>query len=209
MSQGQYGLNAGLALQPDPGFTFVNPDLNYSADTLKNSNAVAIPVTGNYSFWMVENMFMYSPAHKVLGGQFTTLAIVNLANASVTADIPGTRLGVAGGGQGISDTWVQPFNLGWHLGRVDTWVGYAFVAPAGDFFPLSSSNNGSGYWGNNFATGTTCYVTKNKGTQLNLATIGSFTARRREPTLSLHDGVGPRTDASCQEKPGSARSDRL
>src|SRR5215469_11916803 len=124
MSQGQYGLNAGLALQPDPGFTFVNLDLNYSADTLKTSNAVAIPVTGNYSFWMVENMFMYSPAHKVLGGQFTTLAIVNLANASVTADIPGTRLGVAGGGQGISDTWVQPFNLGWHLGRVDTWVGY-------------------------------------------------------------------------------------
>lgn len=172
---GQYGLNAGLTLQPDPGFTFANLDLNYSADTLKNSNAVAVPATGNYSFWMIENIFMYSPPHKVLGGQFTTMGMVTLANASLTADIPSSQLGVTGaGGQGITDTWVQPVNVGWHLGRVDTWVGYAFVAPTGEFFPLSSSNNGSGYWGNNFATGTTFYVTKNKGTQLNLATNWEF-----------------------------------
>jgi len=69
---------------------------------------------------------------------------------------------------------VQPFILGWLLGRVDPWVGYAFVAPTGEFFPLSSSNNGSGYWGDNFATGTTFYLTKNKGTQRNLANNWEF-----------------------------------
>ena len=171
---GQYGLNAGLAMQPDPGFTFVNLDLNYSADTLKNSNAVAVPVKGTFSFWLVENLFMYAPAHRVLGGQFASFASLNFSNGSLTADIPNTQFGLNAGSQGITDTWVQPFNLGWHLGRVDTWVGYAFVAPTGEFFPLSTSNNGSGYWGNNFATGTTFYVTKNKGTQLNLATNWEF-----------------------------------
>jgi hypothetical protein len=56
---------------PPPGFTFANLDLNYSADTLRNSNAVAVPVKGNYSFWMVENIFLYSPHKKILGAQFS------------------------------------------------------------------------------------------------------------------------------------------
>jgi hypothetical protein len=33
---GQYGLNAGIA--PDPGFTFASLTINYSADSLKDSN---------------------------------------------------------------------------------------------------------------------------------------------------------------------------
>ena len=176
---GQYGLNAGATLLPPPGFTFANLDLNYSADTLKNSNAVAVPVAGTYSFWLVENAFFYAPHKKILGGQFTSMAMVNLANGSLTADIPASNLGVSGGGEGLTDTWVQPVNLGWHLSRVDTWVGYAFVAPTGAFSPGSSSNNGSGYWGNNFCTGTTFYATKNKATQLNLATNWEFHGTKR------------------------------
>jgi hypothetical protein len=184
---GQYGLNAGVAIMPPPGFTFANLDLNYSADTLKNSSASAVPVKGNYSFWMVENMFLYSPHHKILGAQFASMAMVNLANGSLTADLQsssfgvggGELFGVSGGGEGLTDTWVQPANLGWHLSRVDTWVGYAFVAPTGAFSPGSTSNNGSGYWGNNFCSGTTFYVTKNKATQMNLATNWEFHGTKR------------------------------
>ena len=176
---GQYGLNAGPALLPPPGFTFSNMDLNYSADTLKNPNAVAVPVKGNYSFWLVENFFFYAPHHKILGGQFTSMASVNLANGSLTADFPAANIGISGGGQGLTDTWVQPVNLGWHLNRADTWVGYAFVAPTGAFSPGSSSNNGSGYWGNNFCSGTTFYATKNKATQMNLATNWEFHGTKR------------------------------
>jgi len=184
---GQYGLNAGAALLPPPGFTFANLDLNYSADTLKNANAVALPVTGNYSFWFVENLFFYAPHKKILGGQFTSMASLNLANGSLTADLQspsfgvggGEVFGISGGGEGITDTWVQPVNLGWHLKRLDTWVGYAFVAPTGAFSPGSSSNNGSGYWGNNFCSGTTFYATKNKATQLNLATNWEFHGTKR------------------------------
>src|SRR5215467_8056671 len=142
---GQYGLNAGVAIMPPPGFTFANLNFNYSADTLKNSNASAVPVKGNFSFWLVENIFLYSPHHRILGAQFSSWAALNLANGSLTADIPASAFGISGGGEGLTDTWVQPVNLGWHLSRLDTWVGYAFVAPTGAFSPGSSSNNGSGY----------------------------------------------------------------
>jgi len=97
----------------------------------------------------------------------------------VTADIPAINFGASGGGEGLTDTWVQPVNLGWRLKRADTWVGYAFVAPTGTFSPGSSSNNGSGYWGNNFCSGTTFYATKNKATQLNLATNWEFHGTKR------------------------------
>ena len=79
----------------------------------------------------------------------------------------------------MADTWVQPANLAWNLKRADIWVGYAFMAPTGKFSPGASNNVGSGYWGNNFATGTTFYVTKNKGTSLNLATDWEIHGQKR------------------------------
>jgi hypothetical protein len=46
---GQYGLNAGIA--PDPGFTYANLTINYSADSLKNSSGSSVAgVTGTYGF---------------------------------------------------------------------------------------------------------------------------------------------------------------
>lgn len=181
---GQYGLNAGLALIPDPGFTPANITLNYSANSLKNSTASSVPVSGTYSFWSVENIFMYVPARKILGGEFSSMAALNLANGSLTADIPNTQFSASGGGEGMTDTWVQPVNLGWHLKRFDTWVGYAFVAPTGKFSPLASNNVGSGYWGTDFCSGTTFYVTKNKATQMSLATNWEFHGKKREINIT-------------------------
>ena len=181
---GQYGLNAGLGVQPDPGFTFANITINYSANSLRNSNGSKVPVQGTYSFWAIENIFMYAPPTKILGGEFVTMASLNLGNGSLTADIPSTQFSASGGGEGMADTWVQPANLAWHLNRVDTWVGYAFTAPTGRFSPLASNNVGSGYWGNNFATGTTVYLTKNKGTQINLATNWEFHGKKREINIT-------------------------
>ena len=78
------------------------------------------------------------------------------------------------GGEGLADTWVQPVTLGWSLKRADVKVGYAFMAPTGRFSPGASDNIGSGYWGNHFLTGTTVYLTKNKGTTANLFTDWEF-----------------------------------
>ena len=73
---GQYGLNAGIA--PDPGFTYANLTVNYSADSLKDSSGNSVPgVTGTYGFWDVENIFYYVPAHKILGGKFFTMAVLS------------------------------------------------------------------------------------------------------------------------------------
>ena len=170
---GQEGLNTGVL--PDPGFTYVNITLNYSADTLKNANGNSVPLTGSYDIWAIENAFAYVPKFKLLGAKLMFAVVVTPANGSLTLgaiNLP--NVSVNGGGEGLADTWVQPVTLGWSLKRADVKVGYAFMAPTGRYTPGASDNIGSGYWGNHFLTGTTVYLTKNKGTTANLFTDWEF-----------------------------------
>jgi hypothetical protein len=167
---GQFGLNAGAI--PDPGVTYANLALNYSASQLNGPNGNSIPgINGTYSFWVDENVFYYVPKHKFLGGYFMPYVALNYANGELVANIMGTNLTTGGGGSGFADMYVQPLNLGWHFGkRVDFVAGYAFLAPTGRFTQGASNNVGSGYWGNDITTGATLYITKNQGTTANLAT---------------------------------------
>jgi hypothetical protein len=52
---GQMGLNAGIL--PSPGFTYINMDIKYDTGSLNNSKSNAVPVTGNYNVWAIENIF--------------------------------------------------------------------------------------------------------------------------------------------------------
>jgi hypothetical protein len=167
---GQFGLNAGVI--PDPGITYANLALNYSASQLNGPNGNSVPgINGTYSFWVDENILYYVPKHKFLGGYFMPYIALNYASGELVANITGTNLGTGGGGSGFADTYVQPLNLGWHFGkRVDFNAGYSFTAPTGRFTQGASNNVGSGYWGNNITSGTTLYITKNKGTSANLTT---------------------------------------
>jgi hypothetical protein len=177
---GQFGLNAGVI--PDPGVTYANLALNYSAGQLNNSNGNSIPgITGTYSFWVDENIFYYVPKHKILGGYFMPYIALNWASGELVADITrgATNLGGSGGGSGFADMYVQPVNIGWHIKkRVDFNAGYSFTAPTGRYTAGASNNVGSGYWGNNITSGTTLYITKNQGTTANLTTAWEIHGQR-------------------------------
>jgi len=171
---GQMGLNAGV--QPSPGLTYVNMDVNYDAGTFNGPKGNSVPVTGTYNVWAIENIFVYVVDTKFLGGHFAVQAMFpTLANGSLVADftVPNqgsTNLGLSGGGTGLADLWLQPFTIGWHLKRLDLTVGDAFMVPTGRYSPGATNNIGSGYFGNHVVTGATYYVTKNKGTSVNLFT---------------------------------------
>jgi len=164
---GQYGLNAGVI--PVPGFTYMNLAMNYSAGQLNDSLGNRLPnLTGTYSFWLDENVFMFVPNKKILGGYFAPYANVNIANGNLVAVLTLPSLKTTGGGAGLADTFVAPVNFGWHFSRLDFNAGYAFTAPTGSYSAGASNNVGSGYWGHNFISGSTFYITKDKGTSANL-----------------------------------------
>jgi hypothetical protein len=171
---GQQGLNSGIL--PDPGFTYANITINYSADTLRNASGGSIPLNTAYNIWAVENIFFLIPGGKLLGAKVAPYIVAPTpANGSLTLgaiNFPNTT--VQGGGEGLADIWFQPVNLGWSLKRADINAGYAFVAPTGRYTPGATNNVGSGYWGNDLTMGSTFYLTKNKGTSANLFTDYEF-----------------------------------
>jgi hypothetical protein len=196
---GQYGLNAGLL--PDPGFTYANMTINYSADSLKDSNGNSVPLTGSYDIWAVQNIFFYVPKVKVLGAKLAVMVVApTLANGSLTlGSITFPNVAINAGGFGVADTWVQPVTLGWSLKRADVYVGYSFMAPTGRYTAGASDNIGSGYWGNHITTGSTVYLTQNKGTSVNLftdwelhgsKTTGAGTRATPAQTFTLEWGLG-------------------
>lgn len=163
---GQFGLNAGVL--PDPGFTYQNITMDYLTGTINDANGDGHKLPVSLDVWIVENNFMYVFNGKVFGGNYgISILFPTLANASLDlsqAGIHGTST------EGLSDLWLQPFTLGWHLKRADLWVGDAFMVPTGRYTPGAADNIGTGYFGNHAMTGTTIYITKNKGTSANIFT---------------------------------------
>jgi hypothetical protein len=176
---GQFGLNAGVL--PDAGFTYSNLSLNYRAKALRDANGDAVPVTGTYEFWVIENLFFYVPTPKVAGAKLVLMAMVPAANGSLTLprfDVSGTT------GYAMSDTWVQPATLGWHFERADVNAAYAFVVPSGRYTAGATDNVGSGYWGNHVNSGATVYLTKNKGTTANVFGNWEIHGRRKDTDIT-------------------------
>jgi hypothetical protein len=170
---GQVGLNAGVV--PAPGFSFVNITINYRAGAFNGPNGSAIPVTGNYNVWAVENVFYGVLDAKPLHGKVLFNFLITPASGSLDADIPTQNPGIpnlsaAGGGSGLTDTLVEPLGLAWQTKHADFQVGDWLLFPTGRYTPGASDNVGTGYFGNHLVDGITFYLTKNKGTSMNVFT---------------------------------------
>jgi hypothetical protein len=170
---GQMGLNSGI--MPSPGFSYVNISINYNSSAFNNASGTAIPVTGSYNVWAVENFFYYVPNLNVAHGNLGMSLILTPATGSLDADIPTQNPGIpnlsaAGGGGGLADLFLIPIAFGWHLKRADLLVGEGVMLPTGRYTPGATNNVGTGYFGNHLLTGETVYITKNKGTSANLFT---------------------------------------
>jgi hypothetical protein len=183
---GQYGLNAGVL--PDPGITYMNLTLNYSAGRLNFASDNPVNATGSYNVWAMENIFLYVPKFKILGAKFSPMvAFPTIATGSLTLPFLGDGVTVGTGGFGLADTWFQPATLGWHLPRADAWTAYAFMAPTGRYTPGATDNIGSGYWGNDFTGGGTFYLTKDMGTTANF--MGNW---------EIHGSIGHSSKCACR-----------
>ncbi len=202
---GQYGLNAGVL--PDPGITYADLNLNYSAGRLNFASGQPVKATGSYNVWAIENIFFYVPKFKVLGAKFAPMITFPiLATGSLTLPFLGNGVTEGTGGLGLADTWFQPLTLGWHLPRADVWTVYAFMAPTGRYTPGATDNIGSGYWGNDFSGAGTFYLTKDMGTTANF--MGNWEIHGAKTTrstdISTMFGTLP---INVQVTPGAAFTD--
>jgi hypothetical protein len=188
---GSNGLNSGI--QPAAGFSYLNMPGLYSASRLKAADGSPINTAGTFDLDTDQNFFIYTSKVKFLGGTYGAAFDLILANASIVAP----QIGVSFGGEGITDSFVQPVMLGYHYSRVDFTVALGLLVPTGRYTrPPVGGNLGSGYWGYMPSAGATIYLTKNKGTTFSGFGLYEFHGTKRYSevrpgqTFNFEGGLG-------------------
>jgi hypothetical protein len=189
------GINAtNPGVLPEPGLTYANIFTLYSFNKLKGPNGESLPVSGNVSVFIDQNIFIWVSKKKILGGaNFALMADLPVANSSLES----ATFGAIGGGSGLADSFYQPVTLGWHKKRADYQVGYSFTAPTGRFNAGASNNVGSGHWTNGPTAGQTFYLTKNKATAVSAYEYYEFHSNQH--TTDIHPGQTMNLDYSLTQ----------
>lgn len=186
--KGDMGLKAGS--QAPPGGYVAVPLYWYSADAVKNRNGDEV-LSGSLDAFVGGVGFNFVSTRKVGGAQYGVLVVLPFANNR----IQGTEIDENPGG-GLTDMYIQPINLGWHMKRADVTVGYGLFLPVGRYEDGASDNTGLGMWGHDLFAGTTVYL--NESRAWHAATMASldFQSEKKDSEtkvgniLNLEGGVG-------------------
>ena len=177
---GMSATNSGVT--PPPGFTYSNLLAIYSRHEFRGPRG-EILATGRNSVVMDLNSLVWVAKKEFLGGaKFSMSATIPIANNSLTSDI----VGAISGGEGLADSYYQPFILGWNRKRTAIRAVYGFLAPTGQFKAGANNNIGSGYWTHALSSGQTVYLTENKRTSFSAFQMYEFPTTQRE--TRIHPG---------------------
>jgi len=186
--KGDTGLKSGS--QAPPGGYVVLPLYWYSADAVKDRNGDEVLHGGLDAFVGGPGLNVVT-TKKLAGANYGFLVVLPFANNR----LQGTELDQNPGG-GLTDMYVQPLNLGWHLKTADVTAGYGLYVPIGRYEDGASNNTGLGMWGNEFFAGTTLYLDETR--TWHAATMASLDIQSKKKDseakvgniLNLEGGVG-------------------
>jgi hypothetical protein len=164
--RGQYGLASGT--QPPEGLVVSPFVYDYRAGTIVGPGGRDVPTSGSFNTFSPGLSLWWVSPLKVLGAHYGAQASVGLTSSAVEAP----RFDASQSSFGFGDTYVKPFELGWHTTYVDANVGFGLYIPTGRYAPGGSDNSGQGQWDYEFSAGGTLWP--DKGHHLNLATQAFF-----------------------------------
>jgi hypothetical protein len=188
---GTVGLKAGS--QAPPHFYAILPLLYvYNTDRVNTSEGDRLPIDADLTMSMYGAGFLKVTTKKVFGANY---GFSVLFPVGANARIQGTEID-ANPGAGISDSVVQPLNLGWHFSRADAVANYLVYVPTGRYTDGASDNTGLGMWGHEISFGTTVYL--NEARQFHAATLASFNFQTKKEdsetqvgnAMNLEGGIG-------------------
>lgn len=136
---------------PPPGVYLRDYNYIYFSDSYKEG-----PPAFNLFANVQAPRLIYITGHKLLGGYYGADIIVPFAYQNLDFSVfHNSRLG-------LSDIFVEPITLSWHIKQFDFAFGYGFWAPTGDFSRTDPVSPGKGFWTHMLTGGVTIYPDKEK-----------------------------------------------
>jgi hypothetical protein len=186
--KGDQGLKAGTQA---PEGIYVGAPLHwYTGDSIKDQNGRSSD-NGELGLFLGGPLVNVVTPHQILGANYGFMVALPIANARIEA--PRLDQNPA---PGVSDMYVQPVNLGWHLARADVMTGYGFYAPTGRYTAGADDNTGLGMWGHEVFAGTTVFFDEKKAWHAATTSALEFHSNKKDSEahvgtlLTLEGGVG-------------------
>jgi hypothetical protein len=180
---GTVGLKDGT--QAPPGIYAGVFGYGYNSGTVFTRNGTGLPIAGggsNYNF--IGAVVSVVTKLKLFDANYGFTAIIPWA--TIRTEIP--RLNVSsGGGWGLTSTYLQPINLGWHTPRADFVAGYAVYFPTGGYTFQGNNNFGLGMWTQEISGGTTVYLNKDQSVHLALELFYDINGLKKDTTYRQSD----------------------
>ena len=189
--RGSVGLKSGS--QPPPHLYVVAPLLYvYNTDDVRDRNGDKLPIDADITTQAFGAGFNWVTKKKILGAHYGMEVLFPLG---MNNRIQGTEID-ANPGAGLTDTLIEPLQLGWHFKRADAVAGYAIFVPTGRYTDGAQNNTGLGMWAQEISFGTTVYL--NEAKQYHAATLVSFDFQSKKEdsetkvgnAMNLEGGVG-------------------
>ena len=186
--KGDVGLKSGS--QAPAGGYVILPLYWYSADAVKNRDGDEV-LHGSLDAFVGGPGINIVTTRKLMGANYGFLVVLPFANNR----LQGTELDENPGG-GLTDMFVQPLSLGWHLKSADVTTSYGLYIPIGRYEDGASNNTGLGMWGHELSAGATVYL--NDSRTWHAATLASLDFQSKKEhsktkvgnILNLEGGVG-------------------
>jgi hypothetical protein len=193
---GDFGLQSGT--QPAPGTYLAALYLNYQSDTLRNSDGDSISRDPNDPSSIILNAddpdslsvngygagIWHVTKFKIFGGNYGFMVAPALTDNKLEAPILGL---VNETSVGLTDTYIQPINLGWQTKRADFIAGLGVFAPTGRYDPNASDNLGMGMWSFELSAGTTIYFDKAKTWHFATAAFYEIHTKKKDADIKVGD----------------------
>ena len=194
-SKGDFGLMSGSQLPP--GFYAIPLYYRYDGDSIKGKDGESIQIDPEGGGSLDLNVYVlgiyWVSDFKILGANYSFQLYGALADNTFEVPILGLQDSVD---TNLTDSYVQPINLGWHTDRADFSTGLGVYIPTGEYDPEGSENLGLGMWSFEFFAGTTIYFDEAKSWHF-AATAFYETHTEKEDTdikvgdiLTLEGGLG-------------------
>jgi hypothetical protein len=187
--KGDAGLKSGS--QAPPGTYVAIPLWFYTADAVKDREGAEL-LTGSLDAALFGAALNVVTTRKLLGANYGFLVVLPWANNRVQ----GVEDFDSNPGTGLTDMFIQPINLGWHMPRADATVGYGLYVPTGRYEDGASNNTGLGQWAQEILLGTTVYLNEQRTVHAATAATFNFFSKKKDSDtkvgniLNLEGGLG-------------------
>jgi len=164
---GDMGVRSGS--QAAPGLYVSGLYYLYHTSTLRDGHGHRIAIDpGNPARQTIHALcpvVLYVSRFTLLGGNVGMMAVLPFASGALEAPVLGLTEKAS---FGVSDLYVVPVQVGWHLPRADLLASFGVFVPTGRYTAGASDNLGKGMWSYELAGGATVFL--DPGRTISLAT---------------------------------------